>query len=102
MLQVQRCFTSTETVLRTIRDGEPGTAASTFTQLLSSELRARFSVALRPQRPQGLFSIALRPQKPQGLLGMATSTFTQLQSSDVVMDHGTELFFYFTNWDTVE
>ena len=34
--QVQCCFTSTETV-RTIRDGEPSTATSTFTQLLSSE-----------------------------------------------------------------
>ena len=30
---VQCCFTSTETV-RTIRDGEPGTATSTTTQLL--------------------------------------------------------------------
>ena len=30
------CFTSTETI-RTIRDGEPRTATSTFTQLLSSE-----------------------------------------------------------------
>ena len=37
-LQVQSCFTSTET-LRIIRDGEPRTATSTFTQLLSSELR---------------------------------------------------------------
>ena len=33
---VQCCFTSTETT-RTIRDGEPRTATSTFTQLLSSE-----------------------------------------------------------------
>ena len=32
----QRCFTSTETV-RIIRDGEPRTATSTFTQPLSSE-----------------------------------------------------------------
>ena len=35
---VQCCFTFTETV-RTIRDAEPWTAASTFTQLLSSGLR---------------------------------------------------------------
>ena len=34
-IQVQGCFTSTETI-RTIRDGEPRTATSTFTQLLSS------------------------------------------------------------------
>ena len=33
---VQCCFTSTE-IVRTIRDGEPGTATSTFTQFLSSE-----------------------------------------------------------------
>ena len=33
---VQCCFTSTETI-RTIRDGEPRTATSTFTQLLTSE-----------------------------------------------------------------
>ena len=33
-VQVQCCFTSTETI-RTIRDGEPRTATSTFTQLLS-------------------------------------------------------------------
>ena len=48
------CFTSTETV-RTIRDGEPRTATSTFTQLLRPDLFA-FSVALRPQRPQRLFN----------------------------------------------
>ena len=36
--KVQRCLTSTETV-RTIRDGEPRTATSTFTQLLTSGLR---------------------------------------------------------------
>ena len=35
---VHCCFTFTETV-RTIRDEEPWTAASTFTQLLSSVLR---------------------------------------------------------------
>ena len=35
-VQVQCCFTSTETV-RTIRDGEPRTSTSTFTQLPSSE-----------------------------------------------------------------
>ena len=34
-LQMQYCFTSTET-METIRDGEPRTATSTFTQLLSS------------------------------------------------------------------
>ena len=36
IVQVQCCFTSTETV-PTIRDGEPRTATSTFTQLLNSD-----------------------------------------------------------------
>ena len=35
VVQVQRCFTSTETI-RTVRDGEPSTSTSTFTQLLIS------------------------------------------------------------------
>ena len=52
---VQCCFPSTETI-RTIRDGEPRTATSTFTQLLSSRERERereilFSVTFRLQRP---------------------------------------------------
>ena len=36
--------------VRTVRDGKPRTATSTFAQLLSSELHAQFNVALRPQR----------------------------------------------------
>ena len=51
IVQVQCCFTET---IRTIRDGEPRTATSTFTQLLSSVLLFKFNVALRPQRPLGL------------------------------------------------
>ena len=42
------------------RDGEPRTATSTFTQLLSSEILQ--------------FNVALCPQRPSGLLGTATST----------------------------
>ena len=42
---VQRCVTSTETV-GTIRDGEPRTATSTFTQLHSSEVLRSNSVLL--------------------------------------------------------
>ena len=34
---VQCCFTSTETIVKIIRDGEPKTATSTFTQLLNSD-----------------------------------------------------------------
>ena len=37
---VHCCFTSTETI-RTIRDGEPRTATSTFTQLLSSDVPSK-------------------------------------------------------------
>ena len=37
LLHVQCCFTSTETV-KTIRDGEPRTTTSTFTQLLNPVL----------------------------------------------------------------
>ena len=54
---VQCCFTYTETI-RTVRDGEPRTSTSTFTQLLSP---FKFNVALRPQRPYGL----LRDGEPQ-------------------------------------
>ena len=31
------CFTSTETILRTVKDGELRAATSTFTQLLNSD-----------------------------------------------------------------
>ena len=51
-VQVQCCFTSTGT-MRIIRDGEPRTATSTFTQLLNY-VGSLFNVALRPQEPQGL------------------------------------------------
>ena len=44
------CFTFTETI-RTIRDREPRTSTSTFTQLLSSKACLFLKVALRPQRP---------------------------------------------------
>ena len=76
--QVQCCFTSAETS-RTIKDGEPRTATSTFTQLLSSN-----SMLLYVHRnhkayqgrvaqdghldfhtaPEFDFNVALRPQKP--------------------------------------
>ena len=45
---LQCCFTSTETV-RTVRDGEPRTATSTFTQLLSSESWTRPHTQLQQQ-----------------------------------------------------
>ena len=37
--------------LRIFGDGEPNTATSTFTQLLSSDEQFKFSVAYRPERP---------------------------------------------------
>ena len=42
---VQRCFAFTET-LQTIRDGEPRSATSTFTQLLSSADRQMFTFSV--------------------------------------------------------
>ena len=45
-VQVQCCFTSTETI-RTIRDGEPRSATSTFTQLLSSDPPQSSSILVR-------------------------------------------------------
>ena len=44
-VQVQCCFTSTETV-RTIKDGEPRTATSTFTQLLNSDVTSTETIRL--------------------------------------------------------
>ena len=65
-IPVQCCFTSTETV-RTIRDGEPRTATSTFTRLLNSAcLRTQFLVLFRgssvsrselPRRERGLSTL---------------------------------------------
>ena len=48
-VQVQCCFTSTETV-RVIREAGPRKATSTFMQLLNSD-QFKFNVDLRPQRP---------------------------------------------------
>ena len=53
-VQVQRCFTSTETV-RIIRDGEHRTATSTFTLLLSSDvdlLNMRLLMEVEGQQPK--------------------------------------------------
>ena len=62
---VQCRFTSTETI-RTVRDGEPRTATSIFTQLLNSAATSSSMLLnLRPQRPLEL----LRPQRPYGLSG---------------------------------
>ena len=72
-IQVQCCFTSTETI-RTSMDAEPRTATSTFTHLLNSEIHttssdghSTFTQLLSSEILQ--FSVALRPQRPEGLLG---------------------------------
>ena len=67
-VQVQWCFTSTETI-RAIRDGEPRTATSTFTHLLRSVLQCYFASTETIR--------AIRDGEPM----TATSTFTQLLSS---------------------
>ena len=65
------CVTSTETI-RTVRDGEPRTATSTFIQLLSS---VRVGIQCCFTSTETLWTI--RDGEP----GTATSTFTQLSSS---------------------
>ena len=72
---VQCCFTSTETV-RTVRDGEPRTSTSTFTQLLSTgailvQVQSRFTSTETVR--------TIRDREPR----TATSSFTQLLSSDM-------------------
>ena len=103
---------STET-MRLIGDGEPGTATSTFTQLLSSEILQFTELCLSSTETIRLikewgaqdghldfhiqllsseilqFSVALRSKKPSGLFRdgeprMATLTFTQLLGSSVM------------------
>ena len=63
----QCCFTSTETI-RTIRDGEPWTATSTFTQLLSS-VAERLLYAFRPLKFSArLVSVALGRYHRRGVV----------------------------------
>ena len=69
---VQCCFTSTEAV-GIVRDGEPSTSTSTFSQLLSSEFR-NIKVKCRFTSTETVGTI--RDGEPN----TATSTFTQLQS----------------------
>ena len=49
-IQIHFCFTSSETV-RSIKDGEPRTSTSNFTQLLNSVVLLQFYVILCPQIP---------------------------------------------------
>ena len=93
-VQVQRCFTSTENIrtIISIRDGEPRTATSTFTQLLNSGtagvqccLTSTETVRIITVQVQRCFTstenirtiISIRDGEPR----TATSTFTQLLSS---------------------
>ena len=72
----QRCFTSTET-LRTIRDGQPRTATSTFTHVQCCFIFTETIRTIRDGEPRTVtstftqfkFSVVSRPQKPYGLLG---------------------------------
>ena len=92
--QVQCCFTSRETI---IRDGEPRTATSTFTRLLSSEVYMHLSIKsnvfsfIYETEPVSLNQVqccftstetTIRTVK-DGELRAATSTFTQLLTSKV-------------------
>ena len=72
-VQVQCCFTSTETI-RTIKDGEPRTAASISTQLLTSGLwTLSFSF---------FFHGAICPQKPYGFLGTGKNGVGNVEPTD--------------------
>ena len=80
--RVQCCFTSIETMW-TVRDREPRTTTSTFTQLLRSVFQCRFTSTQTvrtirdPRRSPRLshsscalfFNVALRPQRLYGPLG---------------------------------
>ena len=68
-----------------------GTATSTFTQLLNSDVQCCLTSTETTRLIRDghldfhtalMFSVALRQQKSQGLLGTAASTFTQLLSSE--------------------
>ena len=72
-LLVQYCFMSTETV-QAIRDGEPRTSTSTFTQLLSSVYQLLVQYCFMSTETVQ----AIRDGEPR----TATSTFTQLLNSD--------------------
>ena len=67
------CFTSTETI-RTIRDGEPRTATSTFTQLRSSETHPSVQCCFTATET----IMTIRDGDPR----TAASTFTQFPSSE--------------------
>ena len=70
---------------RLIRDGEPRTATSTFTQLLSSEL-VFAEVLLYVHKNRRL----IRDGEPR----TATSTFTQVLSPELVFDEVVEVLLY--------
>ena len=71
-VQVQCCFTSTETI-RTVRDGEPRTVSSTFTQPRSSVLTCSVQCCFTSTETIR----TIRDQETR----TSTSTFTQLLSS---------------------
>ena len=77
LVQVPCCFTYTETI-RTIRDMEPRTATSTFTQLLSSVF-GKVQVQCFCTSTETILLMTIRDREPR----MATSTFTQLLSSGI-------------------
>ena len=98
-VRVHCCFTSRETFC-TIRDGEPRTAASTVTHLLSSDTdtKFRFSVALRPQKPLGLLGTG-SPGRPPRLshspraLGFLRNTWSFTNECNNKLRHAAILIF---------
>ena len=76
-VQVQCCFTSLETI-RTIRDGEPRTATSTFTQLLSSDLQQ--------DKPSSYDSPAPPPSSDRSWASEKTRCLTSTETIRLVRD----------------
>ena len=74
LLLLSCCFTSTETI-KLIRDGEPRTSTSTYTQLPSSDVQCCFTSTKNIK--------LIRDGEPR----TSTSTFTQLLTSDVILMH---------------
>ena len=74
MVQVLCCFTSTETI-RTVRNGDPRMATSTFTRLLNSG-RTTIRVQCCRTSTETIIIRTFRDGEPR----VATSTFTLLLS----------------------
>ena len=96
-VRVQCCFTSTETI-RTVRDGVPRTATSTFTQLLSSEPQCTRHCLKKPRqlcRKPAAQSAAIRPRQINARRVPSRLALIWIQCPDHRTPHGTPLLLPF-------